>query len=65
MNELEEGEDFYFDRSGLMVFTTAYHLKKGFCCGKGCRHCPYEYINVPEPERNKLLALRNNDKTKQ
>ncbi|MCC6822862.1 MAG: hypothetical protein IT579_19200 [Verrucomicrobia subdivision 3 bacterium] len=32
--------DFYFDR-GLMVFAGAYHLRRGYCCGNGCRHCPY------------------------
>lgn len=33
-------EDYYFE-GGLMVFTAAYHLKRGYCCGSGCRHCPY------------------------
>ena len=33
--------DFYFDQNGLMVFTAAYHLRRGQCCGSGCRHCPY------------------------
>jgi hypothetical protein len=32
--------DFYF-HNGLMVFTAAYHLRRGYCCGSGCRHCPY------------------------
>lgn len=32
--------DFYFDK-GLMVFVEAYHLRRGYCCGSGCRHCPY------------------------
>jgi len=35
-----EPEDFYFDGPNL-VFTAAYHLKRGNCCGSGCRHCPY------------------------
>jgi hypothetical protein len=35
--------DFYFDESGLMVFTEAYHLKRGHCCKNGCRHCPYGF----------------------
>ncbi len=39
--KLEEGKDYYFDENGLMVFTEAYHLKRGFCCGSGCKHCPY------------------------
>jgi len=33
-------DDFYFE-SGMMVFTSAYHLRRGFCCGSGCRHCPF------------------------
>jgi len=24
-----------------MVFTAAYHLKRGYCCNSDCRHCPY------------------------
>ncbi|MDA1039053.1 MAG: DUF5522 domain-containing protein [Planctomycetota bacterium] len=28
--------------NGLVVFTAAHHLKRGSCCGSGCRHCPYE-----------------------
>jgi hypothetical protein len=23
------------------VFTAQHHLKRGYCCGNGCRHCPY------------------------
>ena len=33
-------EDYYFE-GPLMVFTAAYLLKRGSCCGAGCRHCPY------------------------
>ncbi|MCG9881787.1 MAG: DUF5522 domain-containing protein [Bacteroidia bacterium] len=25
-----------------MVFTEAFHLQRGYCCGNGCRHCPYK-----------------------
>lgn len=38
---LVEGEDYYLE-SGLMVFTALYHLKRGYCCDSGCRHCPYK-----------------------
>jgi len=41
MEELIEGEDFYWDGE-FIVFTRAYHLRRGHCCGSGCRHCPYE-----------------------
>jgi hypothetical protein len=36
-----EPEDYYFEGPNL-VFTAAYHLKRGSCCGSGCRHCPYD-----------------------
>jgi hypothetical protein len=38
---LKEGEDYYVE-GDVMVFTAAYHLKRGYCCDSGCRHCPYE-----------------------
>ena len=34
--------DFYYNEQGLIVFTESFHEKRGFCCGKGCLHCPYE-----------------------
>ena len=33
-------EDFYYE-GPYMVFTAAYHLKRGYCCNSDCRHCPY------------------------
>jgi len=24
-----------------VVFTAQYHLRRGYCCHSGCRHCPY------------------------
>jgi len=34
--------DHYIDPdTGFLVFTASYHLKRGYCCGSGCRHCPY------------------------
>ena len=36
---LQDG-DFYLE-GGRMVFTAAYHLRRGYCCGRQCRHCPY------------------------
>jgi Family of unknown function (DUF5522) len=37
---LQDG-DFYLE-GGHMVFTAAYHLRRGYCCGNRCRHCPYQ-----------------------
>lgn len=62
MKNLIEGEDYYFNEQGFIVLTEKYHLQKGFCCGNGCKHCPYNYENVPEPQRSKLLSLTANGK---
>jgi hypothetical protein len=44
---LLEPEDFYFE-GPYMVLTAAYHLKRGYCCGSGCRHCPYGEEEKPK-----------------
>jgi len=62
-NQLIENEDYYYNEDGLFVFTEKYHLQKGFCCGNGCKHCPYNFINVPEPRRSELLSLRQDEKS--
>lgn len=36
-------EDFYYSAEGYIVFTEKYHLKRGYCCKSGCKHCPYGY----------------------
>ena len=43
----QEGEDFYWE-GPYMVFTEAWHLKRGYCCGSACRHCPFGHENVPQ-----------------
>jgi Family of unknown function (DUF5522) len=40
--QLVEGIDFYYE-NGLMVLTALYLQKRGYCCGSGCRHCPYGF----------------------
>jgi hypothetical protein len=34
-------EDFYME-GPYLVFTAAYHLRRGYCCNSECRHCPYK-----------------------
>lgn len=46
--EFVEGIDYYFE-NGLMVLTAHFLLKRGYCCGNGCRHCPYS-----KDEKDKL-----------
>jgi hypothetical protein len=53
-----ENKHFYVNERGLMVFTEAFHLARGSCCGNGCKHCPYDFNRVAEPLRTKLLSER-------
>lgn len=62
MNPLIEHIHYYINEEGQFVFTATYHLEKGYCCGNGCLHCPYEYINVPEPKRTELLESKGKKK---
>jgi hypothetical protein len=55
MKEMIEHEDFYYNEQGYMVLTAKYLLDRGYCCGNGCKHCPYEYENVSEPRRSELI----------
>ncbi len=32
----------YYMENDFLVFTEKYHLKRGYCCNNGCRHCPYK-----------------------
>lgn len=58
--KLIEHIDFYYNQEGLMVLTSEYHLKRGYCCGNGCLHCPFDYEKVPEPRKTALLQQRSN-----
>jgi hypothetical protein len=41
--KLEEGVDYYIDeKSGLMVLTSFFLQKRGYCCSNGCANCPYD-----------------------
>lgn len=36
-------DEFYLSEEGYMIFTEKYHLKRGYCCKNGCKHCPYGF----------------------
>jgi hypothetical protein len=36
-----ETDNFYWE-NGFVVFKESFLIRKGSCCGSGCRHCPYE-----------------------
>jgi len=44
--------------TGYMVFTEDSARKRGFCCGRRCRHCPYGHFNVPsENGRQNVIKI--------
>jgi hypothetical protein len=57
---LFDDDEFYVNEKGLYVFTAEYLLKRGYCCGNGCTHCPFDYKNVLDNiKKQKLLDKRS------
>lgn len=44
--EIRNDHPDWYVENGLLVYTAAYHRKRGHCCGSGCRHCPYDPKHV-------------------
>lgn len=40
-------DDEFYMENGKFVLTERYHLRRGHCCGNGCRHCPFDHEAVP------------------
>jgi hypothetical protein len=60
---MEQNDDFYILPDGRLVFTAKYHLKRGYCCGSGCMHCPFDFCNVPEPKQSFLLSQKHKNES--
>lgn len=54
MSKLIVGEDYTIEeKSGLLVLTSFFLTKRGYCCGNKCINCPYK----PEAMNgNKILG---------
>ncbi len=51
--------EFYFTEDGRFVFTADYHLRRGYCCGSGCRHCPFDAEGRPRAEVLEQASLKD------
>ncbi len=60
---LSENLDYYFNADGMMVLTGKYLAERGYCCGNGCTHCPFNYEGVPEPKKSQLIENLARDST--
>jgi hypothetical protein len=54
--KLIEGVDYYFE-AGLMVLTEKFLKDRGYCCGNGCRHCPYYGEDARGQSKNSSSSL--------
>ena len=61
MKTMMDDDEAYTNSDGLVVFTAEYLLQRGYCCGNGCKHCPYDYKAVPQPRRSLLLKKREEE----
>jgi hypothetical protein len=61
MQQLIEGIHYYVNEAGFVVLTEKYLFERGYCCGNGCKHCPFEYENVREPIKSELLQNKQKD----
>ncbi|MEN0065873.1 MAG: DUF5522 domain-containing protein [Myxococcota bacterium] len=41
-----DAESYVDPETGFRVFTEIAHRRRGSCCGSGCRHCPFDHVNV-------------------
>ncbi|MFA8299754.1 MAG: DUF5522 domain-containing protein [Hyphomicrobiales bacterium] len=46
LNDDNKKSDLYYYENGYMVMTSKFHKLRGYCCGNGCRHCPYHPQHV-------------------
>lgn len=59
----DDDELFEWNEDGKVIFTAQYLLQRGYCCGNGCRNCPFEYKNVENLQlRKKLLEAQQKRK---
>jgi len=52
ITNLVEDVDFYYE-GPYMVFTAEYLRRRGYCCGSGCRHCPYSKQEQEDAEQKR------------
>jgi hypothetical protein len=54
-------DDYYYSDEGYIIFTEAYHLKRGYCCQSSCKHCPWGFGKAKEPSAGKAAPSKTKD----
>lgn len=60
MKPIDNNTDYYLENDRV-IFTAAFHIRRGSCCGNSCRHCPYE----PKNKRNNTVKQKQYDTIRQ
>ena len=58
--EFIEGIHYYLEE-GKVVFTPRYLTERGYCCGTGCRNCPYLPRHLKDNTNLEELDIKNID----
>jgi hypothetical protein len=53
MKQYTEGIHYYMEGERV-IFTALFHIKRGQCCGNGCRHCPFD----PKHTKGKVVVAK-------
>jgi hypothetical protein len=40
-SDLKEGVDYLTTKEGYRIMTERFLINRGYCCGNGCKNCPY------------------------
>ena len=56
---IDTGQTNFYYENGNVVFTEKFLLERGYCCGLGCRHCPYGE-DIQRAAMGKSLKMREN-----
>lgn len=40
-DDLKPDIDYYMSPDGYRILTKKFLSERGYCCGNGCKHCPY------------------------
>ena len=40
-SDLVEGIDYHVTKEGYRIMTESFLKNRGYCCGNGCKNCPY------------------------
>jgi hypothetical protein len=56
----DDDDSFLINDKKTIIFDEAYLIKRGYCCGNGCVHCPFGYKNVLD--EHKKMAFQKQQK---